>query len=280
MNTDFCLQYARLTSSPLTTLFTLLSLTHFVLQLSFQAWAFSINVDASSFLSNILTTGGLDPQDNFAVLVPLSESSNGTTELRICGQEEMRSHESIHQCPIVWKGRVDAVSGIGYATATSSATATGTATPVSPDVQVIGFSTSFSTTSAATLANTQIPSTATASDVRVVTPTGTEEANPNDLDSGVSVVGGGLAQQAAEYIYQNLEQRDHDLAKVAPKAIRRRHVPVEAVGNASDGLTSVSLPTFKNLTTGDMGITLSEQCVQMIVWPNQMCAFLWFSFSP
>jgi hypothetical protein len=249
----------------LTTLFTVLSLTHFVLQLSFQAWAFSINVDASSFLSNILTTGGLNPQDNFAVLVPLSQSSNGTTtggELRICDQDDMHTHESIYQCPIVWKGRVDAVSGVGYTTAMPSATATGTAILVSPDIQVIGVGTSSLTT--------QIPSTATA-----ITPTTTEATNPNNFESGVSAVGSGLSQQAAEHISRNLEQRDYDLAKVAPKAIWRRHVPVEAAGDASvDGLSSVSLPTFKNLTTGDMGVTLSEQCIQMIVWPNQMCAFL------
>ena len=242
-------------------------MTHFVLQLSFQTWAFSINVDASSFLSNILTTGGLNPQDNFAVLVPLSQSSNGTTtggELRICDQEEMQMHENIFQCPIVWKGRVVAVSAVGSANATSSSTATGTAIP---DAQVIGFSTSFLTTSG----HSQIPSTVTTADVSVVTTTITEEANGDDFTSGVSAVGGGLSQQATENVSRDLEQRDHN---VAPIAIWRRHVPVEAAGNASsDGLTSVSLPTFKNLTTSAMGITLSEQCVQMIVWPNQMYAF-------
>jgi len=220
-------------------------LTHFVLQLSFQAWAFSINVDASSFLSNILTTGGLNPQDNFAVLVPLSQSSNGTTtggELRICDEEEMQMHENIFQCPIVWKGRVVAVSAVGSANATSSSTATGTAIP---DAQVIGFSTSFLTTSA-TLASTQIPSTVTTADVSVITTTTTEEANGDDFTSGVSAVGGGLSQQATENVSRDLEQRDHN---VAPIAIWRRHVPVEAAGNASsDGLTSVSLPAFKNLT--------------------------------
>jgi hypothetical protein len=145
-------------------------LTHFVLQLSFQAWAFSINVDASSLLSNILTTGGLNPQDNFAVLVPLSQSSNGTTtggELRICDEEEMQMHENIFQCPIVSKGRVVAVSAVGYANATSSATTTGMAIP---DAQFIGFSTSFLTTSA-TLASIQIPSTVTTADVSIVTTT-------------------------------------------------------------------------------------------------------------
>ena len=159
----------------------------------------------------------------------------------MCDQEEMEMHENIFQCPIVWKGRVVAVSAVGSANATSSATATGTAIP---DAQVIGFSTSFLATSA-TLASTQIPSTVTTADVSVVTTT-TEEANGDDFTSGVSAVRGGLSQQATENVSRDLEQRDHNLA---PIAIWRRYVPVEAAGNASsDGLTSVSLPAFKNLT--------------------------------
>ena len=135
-------------------------------------------------------------------------------------------HENIFQCPIVWKGRVVAVSAVGYANATSSATATGTAIA---DAQVIGFSTSFLTTSA-TLASTQIPSAVTTADVSVVTTTITEEANGDDFTSGVSAVGGGFSQQVTENVSRDLEQRDHN---VTPIAIWRRHVPVEAADNAT-----------------------------------------------
>lgn len=268
------LVYARLTASPLTTLFTVISLTHFVLQLSFQAWAFSINANASSLLSNILTTGGLNPLDNFAVLVPLSKSSNGTTtggELRICNQEEMQHHDNIYECPIVWRGRADAVSGIGYSTPVSaSSSPTDTATP---DAEVIGFvSSAISTTATSTASrvNAQLPSTATPTQVHVISPSVSDDDSDEDFAAGSSAAGGALSQ-AAEHIARELVKRDHDLVKVVPMTFWRRNIPIDSVGSENiDGVTAVTLPTFKNLTSGTIGVTLSDQCVQMIIWPNQI----------
>lgn len=266
------LVYARLTASSLTTLFTVIALTHFALQLSFQAWAFSINANASSLLSNILTTGGLNPHDNFAVLVPLSKTSNGTTtggELRICNQEEMQQHDNIYECPIVWRGRADAVSGIGYLTPTSASSSVADA--ATPDAQVIGFvpsTISTTATSTASRVNAQIPSTATPTQVRVVSPSNSDDGE--DFATGSSATGGALAQAAAHIVRDHVE-RDHDLVKVVPMAMWRRNVPIISVGGENiDGITAVTLPTFKNLTSGTMGVTLSDQCVQMIIWPNQI----------
>lgn len=184
----------------------------------------------------------------------------------------MQHHDNIYECPIVWRGRADAVSGIGYSTPVSaSSSPTDTATP---DAEVIGFvSSAISTTATSTASrvNAQLPSTATPTQVHVISPSNSDGDSDADFAAGSSAAGGALSQ-AAEHIARELVERDHDLVKVVPMTFWRRNIPINSVGSENiDGVTAVTLPTFKNLTSGTIGVTLSDQCVQMIIWPNQMC---------
>jgi hypothetical protein len=80
-------------------------------------------------------------------------------------------------------------------------------------------------------------------------------------------------------------KRHHNLPRIPRLAAwRRRSIPVisvlqndpEGVVGVPQGafnnvsIVGVMLPQMINATTGRPGVLLSQQCVQMILWPNQM----------
>lgn len=79
-------------------------------------------------------------------------------------------------------------------------------------------------------------------------------------------------------------KRDQNLKGIA--RLWRRNIPVisvletnpESSGAGQNAFSNaavvgVMLPQMINATTGRAGVLLSEQCVQMILWPNQMYVF-------
>ena len=237
----------------MTTAFFILSFLHFILQVSFQSWAFQINSSAGTFLSDILTAGNLEPHSVFAVLVPLASDGKSGGELRVCNREEMEAHEDIYECPIAWKGRITpSTNGTddGYGPAPTLSTTTSAVVPTQSPIAQSGVS--------------FIPK----EDIRVVEPVDDHD-DEDDHE-----------EEDEDDHKRSLVSRHHDLTKVQRLSTWRRDIPVESVfsdsliqpGSATtqSTLLGVRLPNMMNVTTGTMGVFLSEQCVQMILWPNQM----------
>jgi hypothetical protein len=268
------LQYARITSSRLTIAFFLITFLHFALQLSFQSWAFAINARATDFLSEILTVGGLPPHDNFAVLVPLSKGGSSGGEMRLCNMTAMEAHDDIYECPVVWKGRSNSASagaatGADYAAeppATTSSSSSTEATSSTSDVGVIGTGeVTRSSTTRRTTATPSTPATLSTPVPPVAAPSPTSDDKESDDDS------------------------DDDSEEFDDRRLAKRNTPIIAVDPVNTGSTlpsngangqltvfatnEVELPASMNTTSGELGVVLSKQCVQMLVWPNQMYVF-------
>lgn len=258
-NTNLFLQYSRITSSRLTTAFFILSLVHFILQVSFQAWAFQINSSAGAFLSDILTAGNFSPHEVFAVLVPLSTDGKSGGELRLCNKDEMEAHEDIYECPVAWKGRIVPGPNVtNYAAVPPASTSTSAAV----------------TTPTSGGSSGQAGGITPVEDILVV-------GNPSGQDPEDSEDKHDDDEDDHDDRKWSLVSRDHDLTKISKLSIwRRSSIPVESVfterlvqvgSTATQSvLSGVRLPNMMNVTTGTMGVVLSEQCVQMIIWPNQM----------
>jgi hypothetical protein len=182
----------------------------------------------------------------------------------LCSSEDMQAHDDIYQCPVVWKGR--------NSTATNGSAVTYAAGVRSSTSASASASTSITHSSTASARPTLSPGATTPQEDVLVVGSGHEAVdndNPNSLDHGSRSSDAGA-----------LTARDGNIEWDANHVSWRRGIPVESVfsdtlvqpGSASteSDLVGVSLPTFMNVTTGTMGIVLSEQCVQMIVWPNQM----------
>jgi hypothetical protein len=177
----------------------------------------------------------------------------------------MQAHDDIYQCPVVWKGR--------NSTSTSESTVTYAATvPFSTPAST---STSITHSSTASARPTLGPGATTPKEDILVLGSG-HEAVDDDNDDDSDLLDNGSASSNAGA----LAARDDNLARIDNRITWRRGIPVEPVfnttlvqpGSASteSDLVGVRLPSIMNVTTGTMGIVLSEQCVQMIVWPNQM----------
>ncbi|PVF94842.1 hypothetical protein CPB86DRAFT_828315 [Serendipita vermifera] len=286
----FRLFYARITSSRLTLAFFLVTFLHFALQISFQSWAFSINAGASDFFSEILTVGGLPPHDNFAVLVPLSKDGKSGGEMRLCNTTAMEARDNIYDCPIVWKGRstsanAGAVVGNDYAASPPENTSSSTSevsTSTASDVKVVGTgqvtiarsSTTRRTVSTPAVLTPPTPTTQAAAPTRTVDDDSDDDSDDDDDDE-------------EELDDRRLAKRTTHLVKLSPLSkLGRRDTTIVPVYNANNEATfssnnangqsatfatnAVGLPASMNTTTGEVGVVLSKQCVQMLVWPNQI----------
>ncbi|KAI0786109.1 hypothetical protein C8Q75DRAFT_304199 [Abortiporus biennis] len=86
----FRLFWDRITFSRITIIYFIFSLLHCIIQVVFQAQAFSINAQAASFLGGIIAQGNASTQ-GFAVLGP---------DLRIC--DDVPNTLSASSCPVAW----------------------------------------------------------------------------------------------------------------------------------------------------------------------------------
>lgn len=263
------LVYSRITSSKLTLAFFLVSVLHFIFQISFQGWAFSINASASTFLSSILTAGGLQPHDNFAVLIPGGE-------LRLCSRQDLVSHKNIYQCEAVWKGRTVITNGtLDY----DELLSTDPVTSVSaiPASRVDGSTTRSSST---TSSITTLPTLVVTKTPGLVQPTRSaapiaDEPKREDEEDDEDDDDDDDDEEREDKV--KLSKR-HELANVPRVNIwRRNSIPIVPITNANAqnivgtaSTSAVSLPTMRNSTTQTLGVVLSKQCVQMILWPNQI----------
>jgi hypothetical protein len=177
----------------------------------------------------------------------------------------MEEHQDIYTCPVVWKGRSSPPSNgstVTYAGSTPPATSTSTITS-----SVASSLPSNALGTAASAGPTLRPGATTPKEGIFVVAGGqgnTDDPELNDDDASLDK--------------RTLAMRD-DLTRIN-RISWRRGIPVEPVfsntlvqpGSASteSKLVAVRLPTIMNVTSGTMGIVLSEQCVETIVWPNQM----------
>ncbi|KIM30859.1 hypothetical protein M408DRAFT_65741 [Serendipita vermifera MAFF 305830] len=262
------LVYSRITASRLTTAFFFLALLHFLLQVSFQAWAYQINSSAGTFLSDILAAGNFAPHDFFAVLVPVGSDGKTGGELRLCNKDEMEAHEDIYQCPVTWRGRAappnmtEVDDGYGAVPTTPQAD---NVLPTTPEANSIITSTDDSG-----------PTTTTSTRTR----TSTTTSRTSTTVGSIPTSGGSSGQAGEDKESDDDEEEYDDRRRSAKRSLSLRDIPVETVFNMSlvqpgssateTTVAGVLLPNMMNPTSGTMGVVLSEQCVQMIIWPNQI----------
>ncbi|KAG8774956.1 hypothetical protein FRC15_000894 [Serendipita sp. 397] len=295
--TNLKLVYARIVASRLTICFFVVSILHFSLQISFQAWAFNINLSASSFLNDILNIGGFEPHDNFAVLVPLSKSGTTGGELRLCTHADMIAHRDIYQCPIIWKGRAN-TTAVDYAASlpypSSSATATPTPSTVDPTTQFIGSSSSRSVPTSS-VGQTLTRGLSTSPLVTRSQRTSTSQASTRTQNSDRPTQSVDDDDDDDDRLDRSrLVKRDQDVAAIPRLPFWRRDrmtvVPIlrgsvsslspEGGNEAQTATTAepsdnssvigVNIPFMVNPVTNTTGVTLSRECVKMILWPNQI----------
>ncbi|KAG8833768.1 hypothetical protein FRC17_010141 [Serendipita sp. 399] len=284
--TNLKLVYARITASRLTLGFFVVSLLHFILQISFQAWAFDINLSASSFLSEILSTGGFEPHNNFAVLVPLSKGGTAGGELRLCTYADMLSHRNIYECPVMWKGRSNATNG-DYGTDLSYPVSTNTTSSsvADPTIALIGVAPIRSIPVSSTGgAGTKAPSTsqlttrtqsAGQTTTRIqssIRPTqAAEDKNIDNDDDGEDKEDKRRFVRRTNSAFSNspvLVRRQEQMSVVPLFGEDESNVDEEGIPTTS--IIGVNIPYMFNPITKSSGVTLSKQCVQMILWPNQI----------
>jgi len=126
-------QWNRISFSRLTLFYFFFSVAHFVIQLSFQIKAFTINAQAATFLTRIVTAA--DTTDDSLPFL------RGDT-LRMCSWVPANLNVDVASCPEVWSGQASQSNSVSKAlnfpgdivpvdSITSQATSTPLATPVS-----------------------------------------------------------------------------------------------------------------------------------------------------
>ena len=183
--------------------------------------------------------------------------------MHLCDAEQISAHEDIYECPVVWKGRSSPPSNASAATYT---VAPPVSTSALPEVPIIAPGT------AAAAEPTASPGNRTPEEDIFVVGVSSDRVDAGDEEEEDNSHPESLDRLSA------LAARDQGIGQSS--WLRRRDLSAEPVYNSSlvqpgsaatdSDLVGVSLPDMMNATTGTMGIFLSEQCVQMIVWPNQM----------
>jgi len=122
-------QWNRISFSRLTLFYFIFSVAHFVIQLSFQIKAFTINAQAATFLTRIVTAA--DTTDDSLPFL------RGDT-LRMCSWVPANLNVDVASCPVVWSGQASQSNSVSNGdivpvdSLTSQATSTPFATPSSP----------------------------------------------------------------------------------------------------------------------------------------------------
>ena len=92
----FFFQWERITASRIASIYLVYSILNCVLQVVFQAQAFSINAQADTFLSGLINTGNLSLPRGFFVL--------DSTKLHFC--DHVPKTINTESCQIVWGGKI------------------------------------------------------------------------------------------------------------------------------------------------------------------------------
>jgi uncharacterized Zn-binding protein involved in type VI secretion len=227
------LLWKRISFSRLTLFYFLFSLAHFIIQLSFQIKAFTVNAEAARFFTRIVT----DAQTTNHSLPFL-----GGSTLRMCSWVPSTLDVDIPSCPIVWDGdqtALDSSGGISLDTTKSSTTAT-------PTVATLGVSTSLSATSKAAI--TSATTSATVNGARTVTSfvlvQPTSIINDN-FDTPFN------NEEAGGNSHNDLHSRD-----------------IQIIPDPTPGRISVTLLGIK----GNDSVTLDNSCLWSLNWPVSVLA--------
>ena len=119
----FVFQWERVTASRIATIYFIFSILNCVLQVVFQAQAFSINAQADHFLSGLISTGNLSLPTGFFVL--------DSKQLHFC--DHVPRTYSTKTCQVVWDGEI---VGTGNTTSTSQPDQEGGVTSPTPTTTI------------------------------------------------------------------------------------------------------------------------------------------------
>jgi hypothetical protein len=194
----------------------------------------------------------------------------------LCNMTAMEAQDDIYECPVVWKGRSNSASagaatGADYAAEPPSTTSSSTTQATSPTSEVGVIGTGEVTRTSTTRRTTTTPTIPTPV-VAAPSPTGDDKESDDDSEDDSD------------------DDSDDDSEEFDDRRLAKRNTPIIAVDPVNTGSTlpsngangqltvfatnEVELPASVNTTSGEVGIVLSKQCVQMLVWPNQMYVIL------
>ncbi|KAF8807694.1 hypothetical protein BYT27DRAFT_7100204 [Phlegmacium glaucopus] len=227
-------QWKRISFSRLTLCYFLFSLAHFIIQLSFQIKAFTINAEAARFLTRIVTE---------AQTTNHSLPFLGGSTLRMCSWVPSNLDVDIPSCVIVWDGDQTALNSSSGGYSPDDTKSSSTATPTFATLSV---STSLSATF--TAATTSATTSATVSGSRTVTPSGLAQPTNVINDSFDTPLNNG---KSGGNSHNDLHSRD-----------------IQIIPDLTPGQISVTLIGIK----GNDSVTLDNSCLWSLNWPVSVLA--------